>query len=579
MHFTSMCYPGSLMARASFFAVLVVSALHTPEDHLMLGNNALAVGQLDEAITHFEACLETALEDSQEHQFCQINLASALVDLNDVETDDESEKKKRAEKAIELLRNVLRLQPKHGDAAFNLGLLLQEQSQSEDTTREAASLYEIAVRASDAGGELDRWDAYANLASARQELKVYMGDYGAIRMFERSIVLLESITSEYESHIDSMLNTVDAEYHMWQNQVNDLNQYLSKLYYGYAMSLTDVEPQEALSLMSSDGALILNVNEGVDEESAQTVLASNAKNALRLAVDLDSNNAYAVHMLASMGEDQEEDRASSEFVEALFDDFAATFDERLSSLEYKVPSLIGEAAYDVLQSTPYETFRSALDAGAGTGLAGRFLRPLVSGPLVAVDLSQKMLDLAAKCTLLKGCGLKDEQVEGSEDDERSRRKLYDKIVLSDLETVTLDDLSMGKTDMSDGFDLIVAADVLVYVGDLSKLFTNMKTLANPSEEHRSYFVFSCEKIDEQDEEKGWKLNTSGRYGHSRKYIEDTLEPLGYDEIAYREIVPRKEKGEDVKGHMFIFGIGGAEEVLEEFGEDMHVVYNDPTDEL
>ena len=574
-----MCYHGSRAIRASFFAVLVVSALHTPEDHLMLGNNALAVGQLDEAITHFEACLETALEDSQEHQFCQINLASALVDLNDVETDDESEKKKRAEKAIELLRNVLRLQPKHGDAAFNLGLLLQEQSQSEDTTREAASLYEIAVRASDAGGELDRWDAYANLASARQELKVYMGDYGAIRMFERSIVLLESITSEYESHIDSMLNTVDAEYHMWQNQVNDLNQYLSKLYYGYAMSLTDVEPQEALSLMSSDGALILNVNEGVDEESAQTVLASNAKNALRLAVDLDSNNAYAVHMLASMGEDQEEDRASSEFVEALFDDFAATFDERLSSLEYKVPSLIGEAAYDVLQSTPYETFRSALDAGAGTGLAGRFLRPLVSGPLVAVDLSQKMLDLAAKCTLLKGCGLKDEQVEGSEDDERSRRKLYDRIVLSDLETVTLDDLSMGKTDMSDGFDLIVAADVLVYVGDLSKLFTNMKTLANPSEEHRSYFVFSCEKIDEQDEGKGWKLNTSGRYGHSRKYIEDTLEPLGYDEIAYREIVPRKEKGEDVKGHMFIFGIGGAEEVLEEFGEDMHVVYNDPTDEL
>lgn len=445
-------------------------------------------------------------------------------------------------------------------------------------------MYEIAVKASDAEGELDRWDAYANLASARQELKVYLGDYGALRMFERSIVLLESITSEYESHIDSMLNTADSsigydddEYHMWQNQVNGLNKYLSKLYYGLAMSLTDIEPQQALSLMSSDGALLMNVNEGVDEESAKTVLASNAKNALRLAVDLDSTNAYAVHMLASMGEDNEEDRASSEFVEALFDDFAATFDERLSSLEYKVPSLIGEAAYDVLQSSPYETFSSALDAGAGTGLAGRFLRPLVSGPLVAVDLSQKMLDLAAKCTLVRGCGLKDEEVEGSEDDERSRRKLYDKIVLSDLETVTMDDLSTSKTGMSDGFDLIVAADVLVYVGDLSKLLKNMKTLAKPSEEHKSYFVFSCEKIDDEHNDKGWKLLSSGRYGHSRKYIEDALELLGYEEMAYREIVPRKEKGEDVKGHMFIFGIGGAD--AEEFGEGMHAVYGDSTDEL
>ena len=446
-------------------------------------------------------------------------------------------------------------------------------------------MYEIAVKASDAEGELDRWDAYANLASARQELKVYMGDYGALRMFERAIVLLESITSEYETHIDSMLNTAedieydDDEYHMWQDQVNGLNQYLSKLYYGYAMSLTDVEPQQAPSLMSSEGTLILNVHEGVDEESAQMVLKSNAKNALRLAVDLDSNNAFAVHMLASMGEDQEEDRASSAFVEALFDDFAATFDERLGSLEYKVPSLIGEAAFDVLQSSPYETFNSVLDAGAGTGLAGRFLRPLVSGPLVAVDLSQKMLDLAAKCTLVKGCGLKDEQVDGREDDERSRRKLYDKLVLSDLETVTMDDLNRDIADAFDGFDLVVAADVLVYVGELSKLFENMKTLANPSEGHTSYLVFSCEKIDQSDG-KGWKLLSSGRYGHSRKYIEDTLEVLGYEELGYREIVPRKEKGEDVQGHMFIFEIGGAADVLEEFGEDnIRVVYGDPTDEL
>lgn len=90
-------------------------------------------------------------------------------------------------------------------------------------------------------------------------------------------------------------------------------------------------------------------------------------------------------------------------------------------------------------------------------------------------------------------------------------------------------------------------------------------------------MFSCEKIDDEHNDKGWKLLSSGRYGHSRKYIEDALELLGYEEMAYREIVPRKEKGEDVKGHMFIFGIGGAD--AEEFGEGMHAVYGDSTDEL
>jgi len=106
-----MCHHGLSLhwrRRALFFVsfvVLVVSAaLHTPGDHLQLGNNALAVGELDEAITHFEACLATALQDSQEHQFCQINLASALVDLNEVESGDESAKEKRAGKAIDLLR-------------------------------------------------------------------------------------------------------------------------------------------------------------------------------------------------------------------------------------------------------------------------------------------------------------------------------------------------------------------------------------------------------------------------------------------------------------------------------------------
>ena len=44
-------------------------------------------------------------------------------------------------------------------------------------------------------------------------------------------------------------------------------------------------------------------------------------------------------------------------------------------------------------------FENVLDAGCGTGLAGRFLNPLVQNVMVGVDASQKMLDIAEKCTV------------------------------------------------------------------------------------------------------------------------------------------------------------------------------------
>lgn len=99
---------------------------------------------------------------------------------------------------------------------------------------------------------------------------------------------------------------------------------------------------------------------------------------------------------------------------------------------------------------------------------GRLLRPLVGGLLVGVDSSNQMLQKAAQCTLVKGCGLKVEDSTVLDDagvDGRSSKPLYDKLALSDLETVALDDLVSGLSgEKIDGFDLIVAADVFVYIG-------------------------------------------------------------------------------------------------------------------
>lgn len=543
--------------------------------HLQKGNNALATGDISTAIQSYEACLSL---DSN-HRYCNINLASALVDANESD-DDESIKKERTSKAISLLRHVLTLYPKDGDAAFNLALLLQDTSNSEETTRESANLYQIAVEAMDMNPEEeDKWDALANMAAAKQELREFFGPYGARRSYERAIVLLEGTVQEYNTYIDQMINQYDSEkveydhegYQHAQNQVNSINAYLSKLYYGYGTILSELSPSECLDLMTEE-SLLMDTKDGIDENSAKTVCETNAVNAMRMAVVLDLNNVVAEHMLAAMtgGEDAEHDgysgkeRASNEFVSALFDDFADSFDEKLGALGYQVPKLIGEAAYDLLGMSGGEPFQSVLDAGCGTGLAGRFLRPLVIGPLVGVDLSRKMLELAAECTMTKGCGLKvedttDRDDSEEEEDERSKKPLYDKLLSSDLETVTLTELVSGLSeDTIAGFDLIVAADVFVYIGNLQEILLNFAKLSSGSDSKTSFLIFSCERIDDtQAAPTGWKLQSSGRYAHSKSYVTSVAEQAGFDLIRYDEIVPRMEKGEEVQGHLFVFVIGGA----------------------
>ncbi|KAL3805138.1 hypothetical protein HJC23_003366 [Cyclotella cryptica] len=628
--------------------------------HLEQGNAALSTSDFSTAISHYQSCLSL----DPQHRYCLVNYASALVD-SIIDPTQEDQKTQTFQTAIELLRKVLQLHPNDGDAAFNLAVLLQDTSRSETTTAEAASLYQTSVEASLQNGD-HRWDAWANLASARQELGQYLGKYGAHAAYERSIVYLERMTKEHRSYIDRVLHSPNAAEMEWDeeryNEVSaelwQMNVWLSKLYYGLGTVLSELSAQDCLGLMRQDTLLIDAVVEGEDDEGqAKKVCEANALNAMRMAVDLDGNNMVAEHMLKAMVGESDDDgeekqkRASNEFVSgerffvvgsslsiacrqllcmlclfydchfyskklllspmlyfvvpkfyplALFDDFADTFDEKLGALNYKVPSLIGEAAFWLLQQGERSTYRSVLDAGCGTGLAGRFLKPLVDGTLVGVDLSTKMLDVARECTLVKGCGLKEamgdveegadtgsseNEDEPSNEDDRSSVRLYNHLISLDLETATLDDVYSGyidpPTDAKDGFELIVAADVLVYFGDLQKLLTNFANLSAKSNQERDAFlIFSCERIEEEDAPStGWKLQISGRYAHSKSYVVKTAKEAGFRLIGYEEIVPRMEKGEEVQGHLFQFAFGLDDDWdEEEVGDIGELVFMDIIDE-
>jgi predicted TPR repeat methyltransferase len=207
--------------------------------------------------------------------------------------------------------------------------------------------------------------------------------------------------------------------------------------------------------------------------------------------------------LAALGIGAPPERAPNAYVKALFDQYAGHFDQHLTGvLGYRTPQLIAEAIERHLKGTMF----ASVDLGCGTGLCAPFLRPL-SQRLAGVDLSENMLAQA--------------RVAG----------LYDELVCADigafLETRT------------SAFDLAVAADVLVYFGDLDALFAQVRAALRPG----GWFCFSTEAGEGSD----YVLLSSNRYAHSLAYLQRLAREHGFAMIEAESAVVRSENGAGVSG--------------------------------
>lgn len=319
---------------------------------------------------------------------------------------------------------------------------------------------------------------------------------------------------------------------------------LSKLYTAYATALSQLSPSQCQQLAKDPHTLLIGAE--TVKEASTAVCLENADNSARNAATLDATNQEAESLLAILNSKSVHERKPKEFVAELFDSFADSFDQKLlENLEYKVPALVGNLTKHMM----HESYVNAMDAGSGTGLAGRYLRPLVKEKLVGVDASSKMLDIAAKCTVSKGCGLddgSDSDINGNIDD----RPLYDDLIVMDLEEMTVGDTLYrnGDRKKTTGFDLIVAADVLVYFGSLENLIRVFAIISEPG----AVLVFSCEKAAKEEAPLGWRLLPSGRFAHTKDHAVAVAAKAGYGLKYYEDIVPRTEKGEPVKGHLFGF---------------------------
>ena len=196
-------------------------------------------------------------------------------------------------------------------------------------------------------------------------------------------------------------------------------------------------------------------------------------------------------------------RSDAGYVRHLFDQFSADYDARmLSQLHYRAPPILRELFGMI---APGQDRLAVLDLGCGTGLSGAAFKGLTAR-LDGVDLSPRMIEKARA------------------------RGIYDVLFVADIENPPVED---------GGYDLALAADTLVYLGDLETLFAAVRRALKPG----GFFLFTVEQKDGE----GFELGLKRRWRHSQSYLRAQA-AAGFEIAGLLECVPRREKGENVAGY-------------------------------
>ncbi|MAI78108.1 MAG: hypothetical protein CL917_04140 [Deltaproteobacteria bacterium] len=245
----------------------------------------------------------------------------------------------------------------------------------------------------------------------------------------------------------------------------------------------------------------------VFRKTGDLIRAANIYNEL---ATLSPNDPVIQHLQAACGAAAVPEQASSGYVKATFDGLAAEFDDCLASLRYQVPEKLHAMLRETSTYQSSSGGRNVVDLGCGTGLCGSWLKDQANH-LVGVDLSPEMLFQARE------------------------KDLYDDLVESELTEYL---------QQSDGnFDLLIAADTLIYLGNLRPLFS----VAYDKLVVGGEFLFSVEKYPEEKPLLDFCLRESGRYAHSESAITRWLSEAGFQcqKVTHTDL--RQEASDAVTG--------------------------------
>lgn len=224
-------------------------------------------------------------------------------------------------------------------------------------------------------------------------------------------------------------------------------------------------------------------------------------------LEREPDHPVARHMLAACGGAQAPSRADDAYVRDVFDKFADSFDEQLlKNLSYRAPQILTAALSEVLPGAAGGL--DILDAGCGTGLCAPLLRAYAKH-LVGVDLSGGMIEKAR----LRGG--------------------YDELEVAEL--------TRYLQTHPGAYDVVLSADTLVYFGELQDVLHAAHSALRPD----GWLAFSLEAAQGDDDRVD--LSPSGRYQHTRQYVERVMKAAGFTDVRVGTDTLRKENGQPVRG--------------------------------
>jgi predicted TPR repeat methyltransferase len=215
--------------------------------------------------------------------------------------------------------------------------------------------------------------------------------------------------------------------------------------------------------------------------------------------------------LARLGDGAAAPSMTEPYVRRLFDQYAGRYDSALTEhLHYRGPALLLDAVKSALAHSQHPLrFEQLLDLGCGTGLAGSVFRPLATR-LVGVDLSAAMIARA--------------EAKGD----------YDRLVVGNLAAFLSDEIGKGAE-----YDLVLAADVFVYLNDLGPALAAIARVLAP----RGLVAFTVETHSGA----GVALLPTLRFAHSERYLREAITSAGLNLLVLDGAAIRTEKGAPVDG--------------------------------
>jgi predicted TPR repeat methyltransferase len=235
--------------------------------------------------------------------------------------------------------------------------------------------------------------------------------------------------------------------------------------------------------------------------------------AYRRACDADKDDKHGAKLrLIRLGVEPLAEMSPA-YVRSLFDQYAPKFEAALvGDLNYRGPEILLKSVMAVqLAADRPAYFKRAIDLGCGTGLAGRAFASIVDA-IDGFDLSSGMVEQAR------------------------HTQVYRNLEVSDLVQALA-----GEADTS--ADLVLAADVLVYLGDLVPLLAQVARVLAAG----GLFAFTVEAHTGE----GFALGRGLRYAHGEPYLRASVAVASLTLLELASVSTRNDGGVPVPGFVVV----------------------------